>query len=177
MKSKISITLSDNVLKEIDNIIDNIYIRNRSQAIEHLINNSLGDNKTAVILSGGKQESLRISDNEFRATALIDKSKNITLVEESVKNLRSHGFKTIFIIACKVILTDIFSILGDGTVYGVKINYIEDKESKGSANSLKLLKGKISSNFLVVYGDIYFNKINLDELWNSHIRQNAVATL
>ena len=40
-----------------------------------------------------------------------------------------------------------------------------------------MLKGKISTNFLVVYGDIIFDKINIEELWNDHIRQNAVATI
>jgi NDP-sugar pyrophosphorylase family protein len=174
MKSKISITISNKLLNEIDNIIDNIYIRNRSQAIEQLIANSLGENRIAVILSGGKEENLKISKTEYRLTAKIGKS---TLIEEAIKNLRKNNFKTIYIIACKNILTETFSLLGDGLSYGVKINYIEDKEPKGNANSLKLLKGKIKSNFLIVYGDIYFNKINIDELWNSHLRHNAVITL
>jgi hypothetical protein len=59
MKEKISITIDNSMLKEIDNIIDNILIRNRSQAIEYLINLALGDNKTAVILCGGAEENLK----------------------------------------------------------------------------------------------------------------------
>lgn len=174
MKSKISITISDKLLKEIDSIIDNIYIRNRSQAIEHLINSALGENRVAVILSGGEEKSLKISDKEYRITAKIN---NSTLLEEAIKKLRNNNFKTIYIIAGHTILTDIFSLVGDGSSYGVKISYVEEKEAKGSANSLRLLKGKINSNFLVVYGDIYFKKINIEELWNDHIRQSAVTTL
>ncbi|MBI5221478.1 MAG: hypothetical protein HY979_01595 [Candidatus Magasanikbacteria bacterium] len=68
-------------------------------------------------------------------------------------------------------------MLKDGTDYGVKISYIEEKSSNGTADSLRLLKGRISSNFLVVYGDIIFNKINIDELWNDHIKQNSIATI
>ncbi|MBT5423433.1 hypothetical protein HOK76_03005 [archaeon] len=45
MKKKISITISEKTLHDIDNIIDYIYIRNRSQAIELLVNNALGENK------------------------------------------------------------------------------------------------------------------------------------
>lgn len=52
-KSKISITINEKTLKEIDFIVDNVYIRNRSQAIEHLVKNALGENKAAVILLGG----------------------------------------------------------------------------------------------------------------------------
>ena len=29
----------------------------------------------------------------------------------------------------------------------------------------------------IVFGDIIFNKINIEELWNQHVRQNAIATL
>ena len=174
MKKKISITLNESTINEIDGIIDKIYIRNRSQAIEHLVNNALGDNKTAVILSGGAEKNISISKDEFRPTA---KVKGNTVVELAVKKLRESGFKTIFIIARSSVLTKIFEIMRDGSAYGVKVNYIEEKESKGTGNSLRLLKGKISSNFLVVYGDIIFSKINIEELWKSHLKQQAIATL
>lgn len=174
MKKKISITINEKTVSEIDKIIDNIYIRNRSQAIEHLVSNALGDNKTAVLLAGGSVNKLRISNNEFRPTAKINDK---TVVELAVKKLRENGFKTVFIIARHLVLTKIFEILRDGSSYGVKINYIEEKESKGTGSSLRLLRGKIKSNFLVVYGDIVFNKINIEELWKGHLKHQAIATL
>ena len=173
-KTKISITINQKTLQDIDSIIDNIYIRNRSQAIEHLAKNALGENKTAVILLGGPEEHLKISKDEYRPTA---KLKNISVIELALKKLRENNFKTIFVLARHILLTRLFEMLKDGTDYGVKINYIEEKLSNGSAESLRLLKGKISTNFLVVYGDIIFSKINLEELWNDHIKQNAVATI
>ena len=173
-KTKISITINEKTLQDIDSIIDNIYIRNRSQAIEHLIKNSLGENKTAVILLGGKEENIKISKDEYRPTAKI---KNISVIELALKKLRENNFKTIFIVARHNLLTKLFEILKDGTDYGVKINYIEEKSSNGTADSLKSLKGRIGTNFLVVYGDIIFNKINIDELWNDHIKQNSTATI
>ena len=173
-KRKISITINEKTLQDIDSIIDNIYIRNRSQAIEHLIKNSLGENKTAVILLGGKEEHLRLSDNDYRPTAKI---RNLTVIELAIKKLRENNFKSIYIVARHNLLTKLFEILKDGSNYGVKISHIEEKSSNGSADSLRLLKGKINSNFLVVYGDIVFNKINIEELWNDHVKQNSVATI
>ena len=173
-KKKISITINEKTLQDIDSIIDNIYIRNRSQAIEHLAKNALGENKIAVILLGGNETHLRISKDDFRPTARI---KNISVIELALKKLRDNNFKTIFIVARHVLLTKLFEMLKDGTDYSLKINYIEEKSSNGSADSLRLLKGKISTNFLVVYGDIIFSKIKIDELWNDHIKQNAVATI
>ena len=174
VKTKISITINEKTLQDIDSIIDNIYIRNRSQAIEHLAKNALGENKAAVILLGGSEERIRISKDEYRPTAGI---KNSSVIELTLKKLRENNFKTIFIVARHNLLTKLFEMLKDGTDYGVKINYIEEKSSNGTADSLKYLKGKISTNFLVVYGDVIFNKINIDELWNDHIKQNSIATI
>ncbi len=174
MKEKISITINKKTLQDIDSIIDNIYIRNRSQAIEHLVKNALGENKTAVILLGGNEEHLKISKWVYRPTAKI---KNNAVIELALKKLRENNFKTIFIVARHNLLTKLFEMLKDGANYGVKINYIEEKSSNGTADSLRLLKGRVNANFLVVYGDIIFSKINIEELWNDHIKQNAVATI
>ena len=173
-KIKISITINEKTLQDIDSIIDNIYIRNRSQAIEHLAKNALGENKTAVILLGGSEANLKISKDGYRPVARI---KNNAVIELAIKKLRENNFKTIYIIARHNLLTRLFEMLKDGIDYGVKIIYVEEKSSSGTADSLGLLKGRVNSNFLVVYGDIVFNKINIDELWNDHIKQNAVATI
>ncbi|MDD5086598.1 MAG: sugar phosphate nucleotidyltransferase [Candidatus Nanoarchaeia archaeon] len=174
MKQKISITIDKEMLKRIDSIIDNIIIRNRSQAIERLVGNSLGENRTAVILSGGNEDSMKISNDEYRITAKLKKS---TIVEKAVNKLRQNNFKRIYVIARPNILTSVFNILRDGSSYGVKIEYVEEKESDGSASSLKILNGKLSSSFLVVFGDIIFERVNIEELWNQHFRNNSVATL
>lgn len=173
-KTKISITINEKTLKDIDSIIDNIYIRNRSQAIEHLAKNALGENKTVVILLGGSEKHLKISKSEYRPTAKI---RNITIIELAIKKLRSNNFKTIFIVARHNLLTKLFEMLKDGAEYGIKINYIEEKSSSGTADSLRLLKGRINTNFLVVYGDIVFGRINIEELWNDHIKQNSIVTI
>ncbi len=172
MKRKISITLSESVLLDIDSIVDNVYIRNRSQAIEHLVSSAAGENKTAVILCGGGD--LCIGKGVFRPTAKIGKS---TVIEMALRKLRQNNFKQISIVAMHDVLTAIFSLLKDGTDFGVQLHYIEEKEGKGTAHTLSYMKGKITSNFLVVYGDILFDPINLEELWKQHLRENAVATL
>ena len=173
-KTKISITINEKTLQDIDSIIDNIYIRNRSQAIEHLAKSALGENKAAVILLGGNDGHLKISKDDYRPTARI---KGNSVIELALKKLRENNFKTVFIVARHNLLTRLFEMLKDGTDYGVKISYIEEKSSSGTADSLRLLKGKINSNFLVAYGDIIFSRINIEELWNDHIKQNAIATI
>ena len=175
MKKRITITLDEKLLKNIDPVIDRLYIRNRSQAIEFLIGKTLGENKTAVILVSGPAEQLKISKNEFRPTVRI---KDTSVVELAIKNLRENGFRNIYILGEQPVLSSIFNLIGDGGRYGIKVEFVEDnKNSKGSAQSLKLLKGNIKSTFLVVFGDILFNKMDIKKLWAHHFKQPAIATL
>lgn len=174
MKRKISITIEDDILKKIDAVIDNIIIRNRSQAIEYLAKNSLGENRSAVLLSGGAEEKLKIGPNEYRITAKINGN---TLIERVIIKLRENGFKNIYLIARPKILTAVFDIIKDGTSLNVKVHYIEEKKSEGTAESLRHVKGKINTDFLCIYGHILFEKVNIERLWNEHIKNNSVATL
>jgi len=175
MKRKISITIEENILRGIDSVVDNIIIRNRSQAIEFLAKTAMGDNRQAAILAGGPEERLRISSAEYRITARIGST---TVIEKAIKKLRENGFKDIYVVARHNVLTSVFNILKDGSGHNAKVTYVEEKESRGSADTLRLLKSKISANFLAVYGHVIFDKVNIQELWNQHVKQGtAVATL
>ncbi|MBS3135840.1 hypothetical protein J4401_02675 [Candidatus Woesearchaeota archaeon] len=173
MKKKISITIEGSILKEVDLIVDHISIRNRSQAIEHLLGIAVGENRTAVIMAGGHEENIRIG-NRYRPTVKIGQK---SVVELAIEKLRESGFKSIYIIARQNVLTQIFNIIKDGSSFGVKINYVEEKESNGSADSLKAIMGRIESDFLIVYGDILIGNISLEDIWNDHLKHNAVATI
>jgi len=174
MKTKISITIDDNMLSLVDSIVDNVYIRNRSQAIEHLVKSAVGENRTAVILAGGPEKDIEIKEGVYRPTARI---KDTSVIEKAVKKLRQSNFKTIYIVARHNVLTKIFEILKNGSEYNVKIEYVEEKNSNGSADSLRLLKGKLKTSFLAVYSDLVFDKIKIDDMWKDHIKQNPVSTL
>lgn len=173
MKEKISITVDEKILKNVDSLIDRLLIRNRSQAIEVLLKNYLDKSKPAVILLGGPEEKLKIGE-EY--TPLV-KIKGITLIERAIRKLRKNNFKEIYIIARKKILNSIFSLLKSGEHYGVKIRYIEEIESEGSAQSLRLIKKEISNTFLLIYGDIYFDNLKIDDLWNFHVKNNVISSL
>lgn len=173
MKNKISITINEKILKDIDSIIDNIFIRNRSQAIEYLIKKSMKESKTAVILAG---TGLKCSTDKLKNRYAL-KVNHATIIEKTIKKFQDSGFKNIYIIAPHEILTNIFKIVGDGSNFNVKIEYIDEENPEGSASALKLLSGKIKTTFLVVQCDIVITHIDLLELWNKHLQEKAVVTL
>lgn len=167
MKKKLSITIDETLLSKIDSIIDNIYIRNRSQAIEYLTSQSIVESRTAIILAGGNEENRKIkSKYRFEYT-----------IANIVKKLKANSFNQIYIVAQAKALTKAFDIMKDGSEFGVEVHYIEEKKSLGSFSSLKLLKGTISSKFLCVFCDLNIDKINLEALWNDHILNKGVCTL
>lgn len=174
MKEKVTIAIDAKILRSVDSYIDNIYIRNRSQAISYLLEHKLWRDKTAVILATGPSEQLRIGKNEYRPTAQIG---NKTVIELALSTLRDHGFKKIYIVGEQEVLTSIFHIVGNGHSNGVHVEFVEDKNPPGNAASLRLLKGEINTPFLVVFGDIIFNRIDIEKLWKSHFTNNGVATL
>ena len=51
----------------------------------------------------------------------------------------------------------ISSYFGDGSSFGVQIDYIEEKEPLGTAGALYYLKGKVTEDFLLINGDLIFD--------------------
>src|SRR3989344_8501869 len=173
MKNKISITINEKILRDIDSIVDNIFIRNRSQAIEYLIKEAFKESKTAVILAGNKPQNL---ENRIKNRYSL-KVNHLTIIEKAIKKLSDSGFKTIYIIAPHETLTHIFKIIRDGSDYNVKIEFVNEEVQEGSASALKLLKEKIKTTFLVVHCDLIFDEINLLELWQQHLQEKMVVTI
>jgi NDP-sugar pyrophosphorylase family protein len=66
--------------------------------------------------------------------------------------------------------------LGDGSAYGVHITYVEERELRGTAGALNVLRGKLDATFLVVFGD-NLSTCRLDRLVGEHQRHRAVATV
>ena len=75
------------------------------------------------------------------------------------------------------VLTSIFNLIGDGKRYGVFIRYVDEEKSPGTAESLRLLKDELKGTFLVIFGDIIFNKMDIEKLWKHHFRHKGIATL
>jgi NDP-sugar pyrophosphorylase family protein len=176
MKNKVSVTIDSDILREVNLLVDGINIRNKSQAIESLIRKSISDKRVAVILSGGPEEKLRING----VLKPLIKVKNKTVVETIIENFSRYNFLDIYIVGRKNTLSEIFKVLGDGSLYGVNLNYTEEKDEKqvtsqDSARTLKLLKDKIKTTFICSYCDINFN-FNLNMFWDFHKNNGGIAT-
>jgi NDP-sugar pyrophosphorylase family protein len=172
MKEKISITISSELIKQADSLIDGITIRNRSQALESLLRNALAQKTVdcAVILAGGSIKELKF-ENTYKPLVNIE---GAPILINSVRNLKDIGITKI-IIAAGPLTNKVFRLLGDGSEYGVNIVYVKDNYA-GTAGAVKSSSRYISGPFLVILADVYFD-FDLKKMINFHKTNNVLATM
>ncbi|OIJ22377.1 alcohol dehydrogenase [Anaerobacillus alkalidiazotrophicus] len=65
---------------------------------------------------------------------------------------------------------------GDGSKWGVSINYIDETKKLGTAGALSLLKTNSTLPFIVMNGDL-LTKVNFEQLLEFHQEHDSIATM
>ncbi len=126
----------------------------------------------AVILAGGLGTRLKPFTVSIPKPLL--PLGETSILEIVVKQLVSCGFDRI--VMTLGYMAPIFpSILGDGSKYGIRIDYIKEETPLGTAGSLRLIKDH-EENFLVMNADI-LTTLNYRDLLDVHVRQGAYGTI
>jgi mannose-1-phosphate guanylyltransferase len=175
-KKRLTITLDGEVLKLVDHLIDGKRIRNRSHAIEYVLNQELKPKiEQAVILASGKGLILEGDKEEFPKAMLWVRGK--PLLEHTLEVLKKSGVKNCLIVITKKAIS-IKKYFSDGKRWGLKIKYIEEKVPSGTAGPLRLISKMINKDkpFLVVYSDVWA-EIDLRDLAVYHKLNQGVATV
>ena len=173
-RKRITITIKPSILKKLDEVIDGKNIRNRSHAIEKILEEYFSSKiNTAVVLAGGEGKNLRPYTWEVPKPLLPVKGKPI--LEYTIKGLKKARIEKVYL--CIGHLGEkIKEYFKDGGKFGLEIKYIEEKKPLLTGGALNLLKNKLNSPFLVVYGDILTN-LDFEELIDFHLQNNPVATI
>lgn len=168
-KQRLTITLSESVLKKVDQYIDGVQIRNRSHAIENLLENSFSPTiDTAVILAGG---SKHIHDNPT-----LKKIGDRYVLAIMLERLREVGIARVIVCAGSV-NGDIKKVFGDGSQIGLEILYVSEQTQMGTAGALKNAEQFIDSEvFFVIHGDVLCD-LDLEALISFHLTENTIATM
>lgn len=117
----------------------------------------------AVILAAGIGTRLKHLTKDMPKVMIefVDKP----LLEYIVSILKENGIEEIVVIVGYK-KEAIMNYFGDGSRFGVKIEYVEQKNYKGgTADAINCARSKITENkFLVVYGDNFFESEVIGEL-------------
>jgi len=128
---------------------------------------------TVVIMAGGKGKRLRpLTSNCPKPMVLINGKPMLEIIiDKCIRN----GFKK-FYISVNYLKDQIIDYFGDGSKWGIKINYLYEDHPLGTAGSLKLIPENISGSILVLNGDIITN-LDLNLLTKFHQKHKASITI
>jgi len=174
-RSRITITLDNLILKKVDRLIDKQTIRNRSHAIEYILNQyTMSKVNKAIILAGGRGTNLRPYTYEIPKPLLPVKGKPI--LEHLILNLKKEGITEI-IIAISYLGEKIKEYFGDGKRFGVSIEYSEEEENLLTGGAVKKVKDLLpKETFLVIHGDI-LTDFSYTDFIEFHKTQGTKATV
>lgn len=167
VKTRISISISKDILKKLDSEIDGINIVSRSEAVEKIIEKHVSEKKKCVILAGGPSKNLK-SEDTYRP---LIKVKGKPLIKHLIDKAESAGYSDIIIVGSKEVLSEIYKIIGDSD-----IDYIEEKKHLGIAKTLQHAQEKIKGTFLFMLCDHYF-ELDLRKMEEYHKRNHKIVTL
>ena len=97
------------------------------------------------------------------------------ILETIIERLAEYGFVNI-VMCVNYKANMIQDHFGDGSQFGINIEYVLEQERMGTAGALSLLTQKPTESIVVMNGDL-LTSVNFDSLWDYHISQNAVATM
>ena len=126
-----------------------------------------------VLMVGGLGTRLRPLTNDCPKPLL--KVGNKPILETIVENFIEEGFYE-FYFAVNYKSEMIEKYFGDGSRFGIKINYIREKNRMGTVGALSLLPEKLKESAIVMNGDL-LTKVNFGKLLDYHKEQEALATM
>lgn len=96
------------------------------------------------------------------------------ILETIVTHIAEQGFVN-FYFCINYLGEQIRSYFGDGSQWGINIEYVEEEERRGTAGALSLLPEKPELPFIVMNGDL-LTKVNLSSLLDFHDEHHNIAT-
>ncbi len=126
-----------------------------------------------VLMAGGLGTRLRPLTDETPKPLLQVGDKPI--LETIINGFAKYGFTNIVLsVSYKAEMIEAY--FGDGSKFGVNIEYVHEEKRMGTAGALSLMKEKLSEPFFVMNGDLLTN-INFEHMLEYHLSHNAIATM
>jgi len=172
-RKRITITIRSDVVNKIDTIIDGETVRNRSNAIETIVLKHFKHHilNKAVILAGG--QGIKLGEKTI-AKVLMPLGK-ATLLEKNLETLKRFGVSEV-VISGREWAGEIKKAVGSGEHIGISIKYYE-KGKGGTAGMLAYFRKRFKETFMMMNGDILLDGIDIEDMYNYHKRNGALATL
>lgn len=131
------------------------------------------NNMKVVIVSGGKGSRIASLNNEVAKPMIPMNGKPV--LEYEIDCLRRQGFTDI-ILTVSHLKESIINYFGDGSKFGVSIEYFIEEEPLGNAGALFRIKDKLSETFLLLNADSIFD-VDFNRFIAYHKQKGGLVTL
>jgi dTDP-glucose pyrophosphorylase len=131
------------------------------------------DESPVVIMAGGEGQRLRPLTQETPKPMLPVGGR--PLLETIVEQVRQSGFSRV-LMAVNYQAEQIEEHFGDGSRFGVAIDYIHEPKLLGSAGALRLAREQLDRPFIVLNADLLTN-VNLSALMRFHTDDQNLITV
>lgn len=126
-----------------------------------------------VIMAGGKGTRIQSVASDIPKPMI--KINKIPVLEREILSLRDQGFKDLIITVSHLgsIIMDYF---GNGSKFGVKIQYYDEKTPLGNAGALFKLRDQLTEPFLLLNADAIFD-VDFKRFVTFHYSHGGLVTL
>jgi dTDP-glucose pyrophosphorylase/CBS domain-containing protein len=131
-----------------------------------------GTELSAVIMAGGYGKRLLPLTEQMPKPML--PVGNRPLLERTIQHLRRSGIRDISL-TTHYLPECIAQYFGDGSAFGIRLNYIKEEHPLGTAGGLRLMK-RPDNPFIVINGDI-ITGVPFQEMFNFHRKHRALLTV
>lgn len=163
--------MTDKKLRQMP-IIDEAGVVVGLEVLENLLNPEVRENWVVLMAGGLGRRMSPLTDDTPKPLLKVG---NKPVLETILQQFIRHGFKNFFI-SVNYRAEMIEEYFGDGSRWGVKIEYLREKEKMGTAGALTLLPRKPSMPLFLMNGDL-LSKVNLHQLLEFHQEHSAALTM
>lgn len=129
--------------------------------------------RQCVILAGGPGRRLQARLGDLPKPMIPIGGK--PLLEHQIELARAHGFTEVVLLVHH--RAEVISrYFGTGQRWGVRVRALVEPQPLGTAGAVLAALDQLADRFIVLYGDTMVN-VDLDRLWQAHLRSGAGATL
>jgi dTDP-glucose pyrophosphorylase len=126
-----------------------------------------------VLMAGGRGQRLYPLTKDVPKPML--PIGGVPLIEIILRNLASQGFVNIYV-SVNYLANVIMEHVGDGSKFGLRVEYVHEDKPLGTAGALAALKGTIVEPFIVMNSDL-LTQVNFRELLSFHQKRGARGTI
>ena len=142
------------------------------EILDELISEEKKQNKV-VLMVGGLGTRMQPLTEKIPKPML--KVGNKPILQTIVEKFCEYGYTNI--VMCTNYKSEVIKdFFGDGSKFGVAIDYVYEQKRMGTAGALSLLSKNMTEPFFVMNGDLLTN-INFDHLHDFHVSNNSMATM